>query len=241
MRAGLGMVNSAWWAAVGDLGRSVRTGECSFVLRHQQHFFSYLKENPADQQSFDAGMAENSRGSERAIARAYEFPPSSLVVDVGGGRGGLLRAILERHPGVRGRLFEQPQVVERVQAEGQRSLEPRFSCEAGDFFDAVPAGGDIYLLKGVLHDFEDERCIRILENCRVALGPASKLLLIERLITRDNQPHQAKTIDLLMMTLLGGRERTASEWAGLLGAAGLKLCRQLGTEAEFTIAEAVPL
>src|SRR5204863_8576376 len=116
MRAGLSMVNPAWWAAVGDLGHAVRSGETAFAFRHGQPFFAYLKDHPSEQQSFDAGMASNSRSSDQAIARAYDFSGSGLVMDVGGGRGGLLKAVLERHGNVRGQLFDQPQVVERAQA-----------------------------------------------------------------------------------------------------------------------------
>jgi hypothetical protein len=242
MRAGLGMVNSAWWAAVGDLGHAVRTGETAFAFRHRQPFFAYLKDNPSEQQSFDAGMASNSRSSDQAIARAYDFSRSGLLVDIGGGRGGLLKAILERHANVRGQLFDQPQVVERAMAlEADSALQGRLSCLAGDFFQAVPGGADTYLLKGVLHDFDDERCIQILKNCRRAMQPHSKLLIIERLISPDNLAHQAKTIDVLMMVLLGGRERPASDWAELLRAADLQLCQQLTTDSEFTISEATPI
>jgi hypothetical protein len=243
MRAGLSTVNSAWWAAAGDLGHSVRTGETAFDFRHGQTFFAYLKDNPSEQQRFDAGMASNSCSSDQAIARAYDFSRCGLLIDVGGGRGGLLRAILERHANVSSQLFDQPQVVSRQAAalEADAALQGRLSCIAGDFFEAVPHGGDIYLLKGVLHDFDDERCIQILKNCRRAMRPQSKLLIIERLISPDNRAHQAKTIDLLMMVLLGGRERAASEWTELLRAADLQLCQQLTTDSEFTISEAAPI
>jgi len=242
MRAGLSMVNSAWWAAAGELGHAVRTGETAFAFRHQQAFFAYLKENPRDQQSFDAGMASNSRSSDQAIARAYDFSRSDLLVDVGGGRGGLLKAILERHASVRGQLFDQPQVIERAESlDPNSALQGRLSYIAGDFFEAVPGGADTYLLKGVLHDFDDERCIQILKNCRRAMHPQSKLLVIERLVSPDNLAHQAKTIDVLMMVLLGGRERPASDWAELLRVADLQLRRQLKTDSEFTISEATPI
>ena len=110
---------------------------------------------------------------------------------------------------------------------------------AGDLFQAVPEGADAYLLKGVLHDFDDPRCVQILQICRSAMRPGSKVLIIERQVSPDNHAHQAKTIDILMMALLGGRERVVSEWAELLGAADLELCRQLATDSEFTIIEAV--
>jgi C-methyltransferase len=242
MRAGLSMVNSAWWAAVGDLDHAVRTGNTAFDFRHRQPFFAYLKENPQEQQSFDAGMASNSRSSDQAIARAYDFSRSGLLLDIGGGRGGLLKAVLERHANLRGQLFDQPQVIERAQAiEASTALQGRLSYIAGDFFQAVPGGADTYLLKGVLHDFDDERCMQILKNCRRAMQPPSKLLIIERLVSPDNLAHQAKTIDVLMMVLLGGRERPASAWADLLRGADFQLRQQLSTDSEFTISEATPI
>jgi hypothetical protein len=238
LRPGLCMVNAAWWSAVGDLGHSITTGEPAFALRHEHPFFSYLKQHPEDQSRFDAGMASNSRSSDEAIARAYDFSRVALVLDVGGGRGGLIRAVVERHPDVKGVLFEQPQVVERSILPTEGALASRCSGVGGDFFQGIPPGADVYLIKGVLHDFDDERCAAILEKCREAMAPRSKLLIVERLISPDNRRHEAKTIDLLMMTLLGGRERAVAEWEGLLRKADLELLRQIPTDSEFTICEA---
>lgn len=238
LRPGSCMVNAAWWSAVGDLGHSITTGEPAFALRHEQPFFSYLKQHPEDQRRFDAGMASNSRSGDEAIARAYDFSRAALVLDVGGGRGGLIRAVVERHPGVKGVLFEQPQVLERAILPSEGALAGRCSAVGGDFFEGVPPGADIYLIKGVLHDFNDDRCAVILDRCREAMAPGSKLLIVERLISPDNQRHEAKTIDILMMALLGGRERSIADWQGLLRAAGLQLLRQIPTDSEFTICEA---
>jgi C-methyltransferase len=234
LRPGLRIVNSAWWAAVGDLGHAVRTGEPAFGARHGRPFFAYLKEHPDDQLRFDAGMASNSRAAERAIASAYDFSVASSIVDVGGGRGGLIRAILERYPNVRGTLFDQPQVVEHAVLPACE----RAAILAGDFFERVPGGADLYLIKGVLHDFDDDRCGVILANIRRAMQPRARLLIVERTISADDRPHQAKTIDLMMIALLGGRERAAGEWSGLLRGAGLELIRQIPTASEFTISEA---
>jgi hypothetical protein len=234
LRAGLRMVNSAWWAAVGDLGHALATGAPAFDQRQGRPFFAYLREHPDDQQRFDAGMASNSRAAERAIAAAYDFGSARTIVDVGGGRGGLIRAILEQHAAVRGTVFDQPHVVQHASLPDAGRTE----TVAGDFFEGVPAGADLYLIKGVLHDFDDERCRVILANIRRAMPPGSKLLVVERTIAPDDRPHQAKTIDLMMMALLGGRERSAREWAGLLRGAGLELSRQMPTSSEFTISEA---
>jgi C-methyltransferase len=238
LRSGLRMVNAAWWAAVGALGHSVTTGETAFVHLHEDPFFAWMKKNPDDQIRFDAGMAGNSRTSDEAIARAYDFSKVDQVVDVGGGRGGLVRAIVERHPGVKAVLFDQPQVVQHSMLPTEGVLAGRCSSVAGDFFQTAPPGAQVYLIKGVLHDFDDEQCVAILRNCRRAMAPRGRILIVERFIAPDNRAHEAKTIDLLMMALLGGRERTIVEWEQLLRSADLQLERHISTESEFTIAEA---
>jgi len=241
LRSGLRMVNAAWWAAVGALGHSVMTGETAFAPLYGDPFFAWLKKNPDDQIRFDAGMASNSRTSDEAIARAYDFSSAELVVDVGGGRGGLVHAIVEQHRNVKALLFDQPQVVQHSILPKEGALARRCSSFAGDFLQTVPSGAQIYVIKGVLHDFDDDRCVTILHNCRRAMSPSGRILIVERLIAPDNRAHEAKTIDLLMMALLGGRERTIAEWEQLIRSAELRLVRQITTESEFTIAEACPV
>jgi C-methyltransferase len=241
LRPGLRMVNAGWWAAVGALGHSVTTGEPAFAHMHEDAFFAWLKKNPDDQLRFDAGMASNSCASDEAIARAYDFSRAKLVIDVGGGRGGLVRAIVERHPGVKALLFDQPQVVKHSLLSTGGVLADRCSSAAGDFFQTVPSGAQVYVIKGVLHDFDDERCVAILRNCQRAMAPSGRILIVERFSAPDNRAHEAKTIDLLMMALLGGRERTIAEWEQLLRSAELRLVRHIPTASEFTIAEAGPV
>ncbi len=234
------MVNAGWWAAVGGLGHTVKTGENAFEHVNHEPFFAYLKARPKDQLRFDAGMANNSRSSDAAIARAYDFSRFGSVMDVGGGHGGLVRAIVETHPGVQGILFDQPQVVERAVAPKDPAAAARYGRKAGDFFQAVPSGADAYVIKGVLHDFDDERCVAILKNIRQAMSAQGRLLIVERMVCGDNQAHQAKTIDVLMMALLGGRERCVDDWKALLQGAGFRLVKQHPTASEFNISEAVP-
>lgn len=236
LRPALRIVNSAWWAAVGGLLHTIKTGETAFSYLQNEPFFPYLKSHPDDQARFDVGMASNSLLSDQAIAQAYDFSKFSTVVDVGGGRGGLISAILQSHPGVKGVLFDQPQVLEHALPRSDRC-----TWVAGDFFKEVPGGAELYLLKGVLHDFPDDRCVEILKVCRRAMPPQGRILLIERVVFPDNLAHQAKTIDLIMMALLGGRERSLTEWERLLAAAELKLERQIPTASEFTISEAGPV
>jgi C-methyltransferase len=239
LRPALRMVTPSWWMALGDLGQAVLTGEPSFRRVLGEEFFSYLRRHPDEQRRFDEGMAANSATSDRTIASAYDFASASTVVDLGGGRGGLLSAILELHPQIRGILFDQPNVV----AKSQLALDPAIAnrCEmvGGDLFMTVPSGADVYVIRGVLHDFDDGQCVGLLDVCRRAMGSAGRLLVVERSSIPDNRPHEAKTIDVLMMALLGGRERTRFDWERLLSSAQLRLRSEIPTESEFTIFEAV--
>jgi C-methyltransferase len=239
LRPTLRMVTAPWWSAVGALGHTVKTGATAFEFLHGQTFFSYLQDHHDDQLRFDAGMAANSVRSDDAIACAYDFSHASVVLDVGGGRGGLLWAIGQHYPHLRAILFDQPQVVESSPLIAAAANE-RYAGIGGDFFQEVPSGADIYLLKGVLHDFDDDQSVSLLGNCRRAMSRHSRLLIAERQLAPDDQPHEAKIIDILMMALLGGRERSLDELKTLLAACDLKLMRQFPTSSEFTISECAP-
>jgi O-methyltransferase domain len=165
------------------------------------------------------------------------------VVDVGGGQGTLLATILQVYPHVRGVLFDLPHVIApartRMESTGQTA---RCECVAGDFFAAVPAGGDCYLLKKVIHDWDDARAQRILTNCRTAIAGTGRLLLMEPLIPPGNEASFNKWLDLLMLVWnAGGRERTEREHQGLLASAGFHLSRIIPTNAGLSILEAVPV
>ena len=172
---------------------------------------------------------------------AREPGAAPLVVDVGGGRGALLAGILKAHPGVRGIVFDQPHVVagarETLAAAG---VADRCAVEGGDFFQTVPAG-DAYILKNVIHDWDDARATTILRHCRGAIGPNGKLLLVELLLPPRNTPSFAHWADLEMLVMTeGGRERTETEYAALYTAAGFRLSRVVPTESAFAIVEGVP-
>ena len=154
------------------------------------------------------------------IAAAYEFGTLGLVVDVGGGHGSLLSAILTRHPGVRGILFDLPAGIAAAERGLGGSL-PRCKLVAGDFFDAVPEGANAYLMKKVLHDWSDDDAVRILANCRRAMAPGGRVLVAETLIPPGNAPDPIKVMDVNMLVVTGGRERTADEFAALFSRAGL--------------------
>jgi hypothetical protein len=178
----------------------------------------------------------------QAMLDAYDFSPFTTLVDVGGGNGSVLAAVLGRHPGLRGVLFDRPDVVERagpnLQAAG---LQDRCAAVGGNFFESVPAGGDAYLMRHIIHDWDDEQSLAILRNCRKVMRPAGKLLLVETVIPPGNDPCFAKLLDLNMLVIPGGLERTEREYRELLAAAGFGLARIIPTRAEVSVIEGVPV
>ncbi|MFV8126948.1 methyltransferase [Streptomyces syringium] len=222
----------------GGLTETVRTGEPSFPRFYGAPYFAYLESDDAAREVFDAGMAAFSAPADALVAEAYDFPATGTVVDVGGGRGGLLREILERHTGLHGVLFD------RGATAGDHILDVpsvagRWRVEAGDFFASVPTGGDLYVLKQILHDWDDADGLRILRSCRSAMGPGSRLLIIDPLIPPGNDPHPGKALDLAMMTLFDSAERTIEELDALLSRAGLRRTRIVATPSPTSIVEAV--
>jgi len=230
-----------WWAAVGDFEHCLRTGEPAFQHLHGVPFFQYLKENPEAQRRFDRGMERTSDADDAAIAASYAFSRFRQIVDVGGGRGGLLVQILQRAPDAVGVLFEQPQVLERATRLEEADLSKRSKKIGGSFFETIPAGADCYVIKGVLHDFNDEQCVRILSNCRRAVSAEGRLLIANQdLPHRSDSPHPNLTMDIQMMMLLGGRERTAPEWSELFQRSGWQLSERVETQVGFTLIEGRP-
>jgi hypothetical protein len=241
VRASLRRIDESWWAAAGALAHSIRTGEAAFTHVHGIRFFEYLRTNADAQRRFDEGMAGSSDANDAAIAAAFDFARYRRIVDIGGGRGGLLMQILARAPDATGVLFEQPQVIERDTRLREAGLLGRAELVAGDFFQSVPAGGDCYVIKGVLHDFDDAQCVAILGNCRTAMRPDGCVVIANQdLPSPIDGPHPNLTMDIHMMTLLGGRERSAPEWSELFRGAGLALRATAPTEVGFTLIQALP-
>ncbi|MEU1783245.1 methyltransferase [Streptomyces abikoensis] len=224
-----------------DLAETVRTGESAFPRVFGTPFFEHLRTDDAAREVFDAGMAAFSGPLDDVVAAAYPFPDHGTVVDVGGGRGGLLRSVLLRHPGLSGVLFDQaPALRETLLATDE--LTGRWRAEPGDFFTAVPKG-DVHLLKHVLPDWGDDDCVRILRSCRQALAPGGRVLVVDAAPPPGNAPHPGKDLDLMMLTALGGSTRTPAELATLFTQAGLRHVRTLPTPgfASIVEAEAAPL
>jgi len=185
-------------------------------------------------------MANISAAENPAIAAAYDFAAFEHVVDVGGGRGGLLAEILKRAPNTRGTLFDLPDAV--ADPAGLTDTDPsRWRAVGGDFFASVPAGAEAYVLKRVIHDWDDEDSLRLLRTCRAALRDDARLLLIDAVLPPGSQPHPAKVLDLLMMASTTGRERTPAELTDLLARAGLRVTRIVPTPTTLSITEATPI
>lgn len=219
---------------------SVTTGRPAFDHAHGQPFFDYLGEYPEALAAFQAWMSQASAMQVPALLGSYDFSPFRRVVDVGGGRGDLLASLLRANPEVRGILFDLPQVVAGARAIEDSGVADRCQVMGGDFFTAVPEGGDAYLLKMVIHDWDDDRAVRILRNCCDAMAPDGKVLVMEMLVPPGNAPHFSKFMDLNMLVLnQGGLERTEAEYRDLFRAAGLALTRVVPTPSPFSIVEGV--
>lgn len=213
-------------AAWSDLEESVRTGRSAFARVHGQQPFEYLREHPDDAAIFDAAMTNVSQTFIATTVPAYDFGRFQTVVDVGGGHGYLLGAILAANPGLRGVLFDLPDVVAGAAPTLARAgVSDRCEVVGGSFFDAVPAGGDAYVLSNIVHDWGDGEAIEILRACRAAMHPSSTLLLFEGVLADRPQPDPLlKLVDLeMLVTGEGAKQRTREEFAELLRQAGLRL------------------
>jgi hypothetical protein len=212
------------WNPSGALEETVRTGQPSFERLYGAPFFEYMAGHSDDAQVFNAAMS-SSPDYVAAIAGAYEFSKFERIVDVGGGHGRLLAGILFANPRLCGVLYDLPAVVAGASALRQQPLSQRCEIIGGDFFKAVPAGADAYMLKGIIHDWNDEAALNILKNCRRAIHPDGRLLVVDTVLTQSTDPTTALMMDMLMMVLTSGRERTESEFRSLLHEAGFSMVR----------------
>lgn len=229
------------FAIQGHLLESVKSGESAFSKIYGEPYFSYLEKNPEASRIFNLAMTAVGTEQNRALLEAYDFSGIKTLVDVGGGYGGLLGEILLRHPGMKGVLYDLPEVSEQARASvALTAWGERCELRSGSFFDSVPAGGDAYLLKYIVHDWDDERALTILKNCRKAMAAGSRLLVVDQVITPGNEPEFAKFADLHMHVLLGGRERTETQFHELFKRAGFALTKIVSTSYLLKILEATP-
>ncbi|MET0134592.1 MAG: methyltransferase [Kibdelosporangium sp.] len=208
------------WSGLAD---SVRTGQPAFERVHGQDVWDYMATHPDTASVFNNAMTSASNQMIKPVVAAYDFSRFGTVVDVGGGHGALLAEVLRTNPGVRGVLYDQPDVVAGA---SHPDVAERFSIAAGSFFDSVPAGGDAYLLSNVIHDWDDTKSTRILSNVRDAMAPDARVLLAEVVMPGKAEPAPTvKLMDLNMLVLCDGKQRTEGEFAELLRGAGLELSR----------------
>jgi SAM-dependent methyltransferase len=228
------------WQAWGQLYEGVRSGRTVVPELFGTHIYEYYAAHPADLAYFSRAMGNVSALVANGTVQHYDFSRARQIVDVGGADGGLLLAILEANPDVQGIVFDRPQVVEAArQAIEAKNYQARCRAVAGDFFQAVPPGGDLYVLKFILVDWKDAEALRILQNCRTAIVPEGKLLVIEMTIPDDNSPSPGQLFDLNMLVMTGGQERTQSEYNALLAQTGFRLNRVVPTGSPFHVLEAV--
>ncbi|MEU0008678.1 methyltransferase [Streptomyces sp. NPDC006314] len=229
---------AVFWESAGHLHEAVRTGTTAFEGLYGVPFYDHVAADPDLGRAFNSSMAAFSETLSNDVAEAWDFAGDKSVVDVGGGHGGLLRAILRRNPHMTGTLFDLPSVVAGHVLDIPE-LAGRWKAEGGDFFTSVPAGADVYLLKHVLASWPDEECVRILRACRHAMPAHGRLLAVNAMIPAGNEPHPGKTIDMLMMTVLNGKGRTRAEYEALLTAAGFTVTRVLEPSPHASVMEAV--
>jgi O-methyltransferase domain/Dimerisation domain len=239
LHAGAIFAGEFWrWQAWGHLLQSIQTGETAFNHTYGMGWFEYLAQHSEASAVFDAAMASSER--HRAVTAAYDFSTIRTLVDVGGGTGRLLVTILQANPHLLGVLCDTPQVTARA-PELLKAAGVADRCEivAGDFFAGLPSGGDAYLLSLIVHDWEDEQAIMLLENCHRAMNARGKLLLVEQVVPTGNAPALSKLLDITMLVEAGGRERTETEFHALFASAGFKLTKILPTRAPECVLEGI--
>ena len=236
------MYNEEQYRTWGDLLHSVRTGQPAFEHLYGMPVFEYFETHPEVDAIFNEAMAGLTAQTTEALLDAYDFAPFSTIVDVGGGYGNILAAILRRHPSASGVLFDQPHVVAAAGPHlAAAEVADRCRTVGGDFFvDELPAGGDAYVLAAILHDWDEARCLTILRQVRQSMPDHGKLLVIELVLTPGDAPDVGKWVDLHMLVMAGGRERTAAGYEALLGQAGFTVRRLVPTGSGPTVVEAVP-
>lgn len=240
------LVEKHVWDAWEQLLYAVQTGRLPFDKIFGMPFYKYLEQHPEDLKVFGEAMTSLSGTENPEIAAAYQTIQKAAgirtLIDVAGGHGSLLAMILKKNPRIRGVLFDVPPVVARAKTERHLTatgVSDRCTFMAGDFFASVPRGGDAYILKYILHNWDDDNSVRILTNCRVAMNPKGRILVADPVIPPGDKPDWGKLLDIQMMVVVPGKERTKEEFAALFKRAGLKLTRVLPTGCPLSLVEAV--
>ncbi len=248
LQAGVpGSVRNAVLSLTGDLFRrpysnllySVETGKTAFEKEHGAPIFDWLGSHPEEGAMFSELMVGFHGPETAAVAAAYDFSGCKTIADIGGATGNLLTTILESCSEAEGILFDLPHNADGAATMIQsRGMNDRIRFESGSFFESVPKGADVYMMSHIIHDWSEEQCLTILGNCRAAMGPKSRLLIIETVIPPGNAPHESKFLDMVMLAIPGGQERTVEEYVSLLAKAGFRLERVVPTDSSVSVVEA---
>jgi len=242
VRATAIMLGEEHYGAWGSLLHSVRTSEPAFERVYGSPFFDYMAAHPDVQATFDAAMSAGMDVLLTSLADTHDFSKSRVVVDVGGGNGSVSAMVLKRNPSLEAVIYDQPQVLRAADRYlSEAGVRSRCRLVPGDFFESVPEGGDVYVLSNIVHDWDDERALRILRNCRAAMAPGATVLLLEAVLPEHGNPSIAAMADVNMMVLLTGRERTEQQYRELLGAADLRLTGVTPIWERESLLEAQPL
>jgi hypothetical protein len=226
------------YKAWGELLYSVQTGKIAFDKLYGMPVFDFLSKNLDQAKVFDAAMVGIHGRESAAMTDAYDFSSIGCLADIGGGNGSLLSTVLKKHPAMRGFLYDLPGVTERAKGNLLAAgLAERCKVIGGSFFEAVPEGADAYLLRHIIHDWDDEKATTILRNIHKAMGKDGRLLVVEGVIPPGNEPCFGKMLDLTMLTIPGGKERTEEEYRTLYQASGFQLTRIVPTTAEVSVIE----
>jgi predicted O-methyltransferase YrrM len=235
------LVGGEHYAAWGDLEHAIQAGRTAFDIHFGTDVWSWYRQNPAAGEEFNRTMVSATAAVNDAVMAAYDFRPFRHLVDVGGGHGSLLRLALEQNTSARGTLFDQPSVVQEArEVLAAAGLAERVELVGGSFFESVPGGGDAYLLKYILHDWDDARCEQILKNVREAIDSGGTLLIFDTVIPAPGVPDFSLLMDLNMLVMTGGRERSEPELRQLLSRTGFELKRVIPTQSHVSITEAKP-
>jgi hypothetical protein len=228
--------DDVFWRAYGRLSHAVETGASAFAHVHGVPLYPYLDEHPEAAALFHGAMTGFSELEATAIIEAYDFSEARKVVDVGGGQGALMAALLLAHAHLEATIFDRSAPTAETQTRFEHcEIARRANFIQGDFFTAVPRGGDLYVLKSVIHNWDDAAAARILENCRLAMPPHGSVLVAERVIPTGNGPSEAKLFDINMLVSVGGQERTHAQYATLFRAAGLELTKVTQTKSHLSL------
>jgi hypothetical protein len=221
------------WQVWGKILYSVRTGKSAWSQFHGEEVFDFFAQNQEAGRIFDRAMTSFTGVATTAVLEAYDFSGIDTLIDIAGGQGRLINRILDEYPGMQGVLFDLPHVIESA------NVGDRLEFATGDFFVSVPSGGDAYIMKHIIHDWDDERAITILKNIKQAMNPGARVLVVESVIAEGNGQDFGKLLDIEMLVSPGGKERTAVEYKDLFRRAGLRLTQIVPTKSPYSVSEGV--